>query len=97
MSPEWQIIVINAVVCAVAYFGIYPTFKPITWTKILVSDAAVTCAALGLAGMLFAGSGVRFTLIAVETHWAVFSLATFFAIESPLVIWFALTQDIEDG
>jgi hypothetical protein len=89
MSPEATILIINAVLMAYAYLWAYPALPEKTWRAVMVRDTAISFAALGLAGVLFWGTGLRFSMIVFETNWFVFSILTLFAMETPLFLWFA--------
>lgn len=88
-APEVQILILNAVIAAVAYFGIYPGLAHKTLNRIMLVDTVLTVLALTVAGALFWGTGVRFSLILFDTNWAVFSVLTLWLIETPLFLHFA--------
>lgn len=89
ITPEQQLLIVNASALAIAYFGIYPSLKPLTMNKVLLADTIVSVSCLTLAGLLFYGSNVRFSLIWFDGNWAVFSIVTLFVFELPLFLWFA--------
>lgn len=89
LAPEFQILILNATVLAVAYFGIYPTLRAPTVGRVLLADAVISAAALVVAGALFAGSGQRFWTPIGDTNWAVFWLVTMVLLEMPLFTRFA--------
>jgi hypothetical protein len=88
LSPELQLLVINAVILGVAYGGIYPSFRNLTYKRMAIADLVLTGVSPGAAGGLFGGSGVSFSLVLFETNWLVFSLLTCLAMEWPLFHWF---------
>jgi len=88
MSPELQILTINAVCLGAAYLVFYPGLQRKTLRALAIGDLAVTVLALGVAGALFAGSGTPFALGSVTVSWWVFSLLTGAMIEAPLLWWF---------
>ena len=57
MSPEFQILIINAVCLGVAYLGILPGLARTSLIALAITDAVVTLIAVSTAGMLFWGSG----------------------------------------
>jgi hypothetical protein len=63
LPPEAQILIINAVVLGVAYLGIYPCFKNITLTKVAVADCVLSGLSLLVAGALFWGTSVEFSML----------------------------------
>lgn len=81
--PELQVLAINAGCVAVAYLGLYPSLRRPTLGAVMATDAAVSAAALVAAGLLFAGSGIGFSLILAEAPWWAFSVLTMTAIEAP--------------
>lgn len=92
--PEAQILTINAAAVAVAYFGIYPSVRDLTMTKLSWMDLAVSALVLAAAGLLFAGTGTRFSAILLETNWWVFSILTYAAIEIPAGLWLMRRRDL---
>ena len=89
MAPELTLLIINAVLMAYAYLWAYPALPEKTWRAIMVRDIAISLAAVGLAGMLYWGTGIAFSLILFDTNWFVFSVLTLAAMETPLFLWFA--------
>lgn len=94
MSPELKILTINAAILLVAYLGIYPSQRPRRVAEMIPTDLVLSVLALGVAGLLFWGSGVRFSLIFVEVNWFWFSLLTITAMEIPLLLWFMRRYDV---
>ncbi|MEL6642027.1 MAG: hypothetical protein AAFP98_12085 [Pseudomonadota bacterium] len=95
MSAELQILVINCVLLAYAYLWAYPALTEKKLSVIMTRDMAISAAALLIAGALFYGSGVRFSLIIFETNWLVFSILTLFILETPLFFWFAKKHNLD--
>lgn len=89
VAPELQILILNAVIIGVAYFGIYPSLRQRTLHRILTIDVALTGLAILVAGGWFWGTGAGFSLILFQVNWAVFTLVTLFVLEIPAVVWFA--------
>lgn len=93
-SPETQILIINGVILAVAYLGIYPGLQEKTLNRIMTIDLVLSALALTAAGALFWGSGVAFTLLFFSTNWAVFTIVTLMVMEIPLFMHFAKKHGI---
>ena len=89
MTPEATILIANAIFLAFAYLWVYPTLAAKSINLIMAYDLAISAAALLVAGLLFWGSGISFSLILFHTNWAVFSIITLLIIEAPLFAWFA--------
>lgn len=94
-SPESQILIINGVVLAIAYGGVYPGLAQKTLNRIMAIDMILSVITITVAGALFWGSGVAFTLLFVQVNWAVFSIVTTLVMELPLFLWFARKHDID--
>ena len=88
MTPELQILTVNAVCLTIAYFGIYPSMRNLTLGRLAVADAVVTVLAIGTSGALFAGSGQRFNLVLTQSGWFAFALLTFALMALPMMILF---------
>lgn len=86
LGPELQIMVINAVIVLVAYLGIYPTTPRLTFDKLARLDLVFGALGLAVAGALFAGRGIGFSILVTDVHWAVFSILSFSVIELPFAL-----------
>ena len=53
-----------------------------------MNDAIATVVALVVAGSQFASGDERFTLVLVEVNWFWFTLLTYFALETPFMVWY---------
>ncbi len=95
MIPELQLLLINAVIMGMAYFGIYPSRRITHVRQMIATDLALTCLSLLAAGGLFYGSGERFGMILFETNWAIFAVLTLVLMEIPLFIWFCRRNGID--
>lgn len=89
LEPEVQLLIVNFVALLIAYFGIYPTLREINLTNMMLADVAICLACLVVAGLLFWGSGIAFSLVLFDTNWAWFSIVTLLTMELPFFIWFA--------
>lgn len=94
MSPELTLLIVNAVLLAYAYLWAYPALKEKTWRVIMVRDLGISFAALTVAGLLYWGSGVRFSLVLFQSNWLAFSFVSLMIMETPLFIWFAKKYDL---
>ena len=95
MAPELQILIINGVLLAYAYFWAYPALSDKKLSVIMTRDIAISFASLCLAGALFWGSGTAFSVILFETNWFWFTVITLFVIETPLFYWFVRKHGID--
>ena len=81
MPPEAILLVVNALIVAFAYLAAYPLLKVRTLDRLMVYDAVLTIAALVVAGGLYAGTGVRFSLLLLEVNWFLFAILTYGLLE----------------
>ena len=95
LPPEAQILIINAVILGVAYLSIYPSFKAITLTKVAVVDSVLSGLSLLVAGALFWGTGVEFSMLLFSTNWFGFSILTMLLMELPLFHWFCQKRGLK--
>ncbi|MFO7805988.1 MAG: hypothetical protein R6V30_10020 [Paracoccaceae bacterium] len=95
MPPETTLLVVNAVFLAFAYGWVYPRLPEKTTSAIMAYDLAIGGAALLVAGLLYWGSGVAFSLILFDANWLFFSIITMAIMEVPLFLWLMKTYDIE--
>lgn len=95
MTPELTLLIINGVLMAYAYLWAYPALTDKKISAIMYRDMAISVAALGIAGALFWGSGIQFSMVLFETNWFWFSVITLFAMETPLFFWFANKHGID--
>ncbi len=97
MTPELQILTINAVCMAVGYLGLYPGAAQRGLMALAMTDLVVSLIALLTAAVLFMGSGVAFSLILFEVNWFGFSLITLILMEAVLFPWFARRHGVWPG
>lgn len=95
MSPELKILIINAVVLAVAYLGLYPSIQNKTLANLMYQDTALTILVLVTSAALFAGSDLSFNLIILDVNWFAFTLITLGLMEAPLFFWFCKKHGID--
>jgi hypothetical protein len=89
VGPEAQILILNAAILGVAYYGIYPTLRVKTANRLVTIDVVLSMLALCVAGAWFWGTGVSFNLLLFQGNWAVFTIITMMLMEIPLFIHFA--------
>lgn len=87
-SPEMLILVLGAAVAALAYFVVYPRFCGSNGWRIAANDLLATATVLGVAGILYAGTGQSFSFLFFTTNWFWFALLSYLAIETPLMLWY---------
>lgn len=95
LAPEFQLLIINAVIVVIAYFGIYPSLHDLTLNKMAANDIVLTSLSLLVAGGLFWGTEQAFALVLFSTNWFWFSFLTMFFMEIPLCIWFCRRNGIK--
>ncbi|WP_411890387.1 hypothetical protein [Yoonia sp. SDW83-1] len=93
-APEAQILILNGVILAVAYLGIYPSLEEKTLNRIMTIDVVLSALALTVAGALFWGTGTRFNMLFFHSNWAIFTIITLFVMEVPIFLNFARKHGI---
>ncbi len=93
-SPEAQILILNGVILAVAYLGIYPSLEEKTLHNIMGIDLVLSAIALTVAGALFWGTETLFGMVFFDTNWAIFTIITLMVMEAPLFLNFARRHGI---
>ncbi|RYH02996.1 hypothetical protein EU805_04455 [Salipiger sp. IMCC34102] len=81
MSPEATLLIVNAAFLGFAYLLAYPLLRVRDPWRLAFYDLFVTGAALLVAGLLYAGSGTRFSLILFDVGWFPFALLTLMLME----------------
>jgi predicted membrane-bound spermidine synthase len=94
-SPEAQILILNGVILGVAYLGIYPSLREKTLNRVMAIDLVLSIIAITVAGALFWGSAISFTLLFLKVNWAVFTVVTLMLMEAPLFLRFAKQHGIK--
>lgn len=95
LNPEAQILLINAALLLVAYQLIYPSIRGITPMGMAKIDLLFSGLGLAIAGWLFWGEGIRFSILLFSTNWAVFSILTMALMEIPLFLWFCRERGLD--
>ncbi|WP_341365719.1 hypothetical protein [Yoonia sp. BS5-3] len=86
--------ILNGVILAVTYLGIYPSLQEKTLHRIMTVDLVLSALALLAAGGLFWGSGTLFNMLLFDANWAVFTIVTLLVMEVPLFLRFARKHGI---
>ena len=94
-APEAQILIMNGVILAVAYLGIYPGMADKTLSRVAAADLVLSVIAMTAAGALFWGTGTQFNMLFFHGNWAIFTLITMCMIEVPLFLHFARKHGID--
>ncbi|WP_322889101.1 MULTISPECIES: hypothetical protein [unclassified Yoonia] len=94
-TPELQILILNATILGIAYYGIYPTLREKTANRIVTVDFVLSVLALCVAGAWFWGTGVSFNMLLFHGNWALFTIITMMLMEIPLFIHFARRYGIK--
>ena len=82
---EIQIVGVNALVLAIAYFWVYPRYGRNEVNRIASLDLAMGLATLGLLALFNWGSPNDFTLLPnLDTPWWIFAIVTYAVLEIPL-------------
>ena len=95
MTDELTLLAVNTAFLAFAYCLAFPMLGLRRLGPLMRYDAAVSLAALGVAGALYWGSGTRFGLLGFEVNWIVFGLLTYAAIEAPIFWWYCRRHGID--
>ena len=95
LNPEAQIIAINAGLLLLAYGVIYPSIREISIGTMVAIDAVLSVLSLVIAGWLYWGEGIRFSLLLFSTNWVVFSILTMAVMEMPLFRWFCHERGLD--
>ncbi|WBU64526.1 hypothetical protein [Paracoccus aerodenitrificans] len=95
MSPEMKLLTINAVIILIGYLLINSSMPEKTREKLIRNDMVLTLLSVVTAAALFAGDGIRFSLILFETNWFWFAVLTMAAMETPFLIWFCRRHGID--
>lgn len=86
--PPLLLIAINISLIMSAYLWCFPCFIRDNLTRLMQLDILLMIAAISIAGALFYGKGINFILLGYSMNWFVFSVLTYFIIETPFVIWY---------
>jgi len=95
LTPEFIILLINAIIVGLGYLLIYPKVAGSDINKILVNDVIATCCALIIAGSVYWGSDITFNAIITTLDWFWFSLISYAAIEIPMMLWYFNKHNVQ--
>ncbi|MCF2860358.1 hypothetical protein L1286_23045 [Pseudoalteromonas sp. SMS1] len=95
MSPELNIIILNAAILLLAYFVIYPKYAGNDFRKISIQDFIASMVSLSIVGSVYFGSGAAFSVIWFEVTWPWFTLISFTLIELPIFYWYAKRHNVK--
>ncbi len=87
-SPELLILALNTAVALLAYLVVYPLFCGANGWRIAVNDLLATATVVAVSGILYTGTGLSFNLLLFTTNWFWFTLLSYLAIETPLMLWY---------
>ena len=88
LAPELTIILLNLVIALLAYLSVYPTLAGNDFNKIALCDIGASSISLAIVGYHYWGSDYQFSLLFTEVSWFWFTLATYTAIEIPVMLWY---------
>ncbi|MGB3246469.1 MAG: hypothetical protein WBB25_18185 [Sulfitobacter sp.] len=95
MPVELHILGLTVVFFGVAYMAIYPRIEPKTLKRLMAVDIVLLVVLLGIAGSVYAGSRIRFSLVLFQTNWWLFTLLCAIVVETPLFIRFCRKWGID--
>jgi len=95
MPIELHCIGLIVVFYGVTYLLVYPRIKEKSLMALMRYDAVAMIMLLGMAWWLYAGSGLRFSLLFFQTNWFVFTLVMALLIEMPFTLWFCRKWGID--
>ena len=93
--PEAKLLAVEAAVILMGYLAILPALPRKELGPVLATSAALTASVLTVAGLLYWGSGTRFSLLLFETNWAVFAILTYPVLETPFALRFLRRSGID--
>ena len=95
MPVELHILGLIVVFFGVAYFTIYPRMEPKNVTRMVQIDVVLFAILLLIAGSVYFGKGMRFSLILFDANWWVFTIICASLIEIPFFVWFCRKWGID--
>ena len=88
LSPELTVILLNVGITLLAYLSVYPTLAGNDFNKIALYDFGTSSIALAIVGYHYWSSDYQFDLLVADVSWFWFTLATYTAIEIPVMLWY---------
>jgi len=95
LPAELHVIGLILMMFCVAYFAIFPKLARKTPARLMIIDFAVLGVLFAIAGSVYAGRGIAFSLLVVEVNWWVFTLIMALIIEVPFFLWFCRRWNID--
>ncbi|MEH6644911.1 hypothetical protein [Sulfitobacter sp.] len=95
MSPELKVFLVVGAIMALAYTNLYPRLRSKTLMWLMWLYRALSAVILVLAGAVYYGTEIRFSLIIFTVPWWAFTLLSAALVEAPLFIWFCKRWDID--
>ncbi|KEJ88352.1 hypothetical protein [Sulfitobacter donghicola] len=95
MDHELKVFIFAAAVIAFAYVAIYPRMTEKTLNRMMVLDLGLSAVLVVIVGLLYYGSGIRFSMVLFTVPWWVFTLLSAAIVEIPFFIWFCKKWDID--
>jgi len=95
LPAELHILGLIVAVFCIAYFAIYPKMRDKRLSRMMYIDLALFVVLFGIAGSVYAGTGMRFSLLVVQVNWWVFTLIAAILIEIPFFVWFCRKWGID--
>jgi hypothetical protein len=86
--PELTVILLNVGIILLAYLSVYPALAGNDFNKIALYDFGTSGITLAIVGYHYWGSDYQFNLLVTEVNWFWFTLATYTAIEIPVMLWY---------
>ncbi|MBM7074727.1 hypothetical protein JQC92_22425 [Shewanella sp. 202IG2-18] len=93
-SPEFAIITLNLIIVLVAYLSVYPRVAGNNFNKISFYDIFASGLALTIVGFQFWNTGYEFNLLVFKVNWFWYTLATYGAIEIPVILWYFKNNNV---
>lgn len=88
LNPEQTLLLLNVILVVIVYFVVLPARCGDNMNKILANDAVATAISIAIAGYLFWGSQIEFSLFFFEVNWFWFAFISYMLIEIPFALWY---------
>jgi len=88
ITPELLVIFLNVSIVLVAYLSVYPKLAGNSFKKISFYDLFMSGLVLFVVGLKFGDSDYEFSLLIFNVNWFWYTLATYAAIEIPIMLWY---------
>lgn len=95
LYPELTILSINILLITISYLLVYPKFVKDNIEKLVQFDICISIFSLTIAWILFWNTKIDFSFILFSSNWFLFSLITYFVIETPILFWYSKQQWID--